>query len=149
MHLEKEAPETARRYISAEKHSFYGLFPTEGLDGAKKGLLDLYEGAQKGDLKSKVELANTLEKLRASTADNDKSLISWWDSVKDYADKDGPPVRNSDLFGGLMALRWTAFIPATMAVLYLLLILYFRTQGGYKRLEVKDEEPSPLTNLVQ
>ena len=31
-----------------------------------------------------------------------------------------------------MALTWTAGIPATMAVGYLLLILYFRLRGGYK-----------------
>ena len=112
----------------------------------KKGLLDLYERSEKvdpetkkGDQEAKIVWKNTLEKL-ASKAEDDKNLISWWDNTaQQYADKDGPPVKDSDLFGGLMALRWTAIIPATMAVLYLLLILYFRTQGGYKRLEVKDE----------
>jgi hypothetical protein len=37
------------------------------------------------------------------------------------------------LFGSRMALRITAAIPATMAVLYLLLILYFRLRGGYTK----------------
>ena len=37
------------------------------------------------------------------------------------------------LFGGRVALQLTAAVPATMALLYLLLILYFRTRGGYKK----------------
>ena len=32
--------------------------------------------------------------------------------------------------------QWTAAVPATMAVLYLLLILYFKMIGGYKRVEL-------------
>jgi hypothetical protein len=32
-----------------------------------------------------------------------------------------------------MALQLTAAVPAVMAVLYLLLILYFRATGGYKK----------------
>jgi hypothetical protein len=31
-----------------------------------------------------------------------------------------------------MALKWTAVVPATMAVLYLLIILGFMLKGGYK-----------------
>jgi MFS family permease len=38
----------------------------------------------------------------------------------------------ADLYGGQMALRYTGMIPATMAVCYLILILYFRSIGGYK-----------------
>ncbi len=37
----------------------------------------------------------------------------------------------ADLYGGKMALRYTALIPATMAVCYLILILYFQSIGGY------------------
>ena len=47
-----------------------------------------------------------------------------------------------------MALKLTAFVPATMAVCYLLLMIYFRARGGYKALSVAEEErlegsPSP------
>jgi hypothetical protein len=35
-----------------------------------------------------------------------------------------------------MALKVTAGIPATMAVGYLLLLLYFRAIGGYKLVEI-------------
>lgn len=35
-------------------------------------------------------------------------------------------------YGGRMALKATAIVPATMAVGYLILVIYFFTQGGYK-----------------
>ena len=40
------------------------------------------------------------------------------------------------LHGGRMALKLTSYVPATMAVCYLLLILYFKARGGYKAVEV-------------
>jgi MFS family permease len=49
-------------------------------------------------------------------------------------------VHESDLHGGRSALKITAAIPATMATLYLLLILYFKATGGYKALHVSGEE---------
>lgn len=41
-------------------------------------------------------------------------------------------VLSANIYGGRMALRYTALIPATMAVGYLLLLLYFRSKGGYQ-----------------
>ena len=41
-----------------------------------------------------------------------------------------------------VALTLTAAVPATMAVLYLLLIVYFQLQGGYKRVELAPETPA-------
>jgi MFS family permease len=46
-------------------------------------------------------------------------------------------VHDADLYGGRMALRLTAAIPATMAILYLALILYFRAKGGYKQVHIE------------
>jgi MFS family permease len=46
-------------------------------------------------------------------------------------------VHEADLHGGRMALQVTAAIPATMAVLYLLLILYFKAKGGYKQVHIE------------
>jgi hypothetical protein len=50
----------------------------------------------------------------------------------------------ADLHGGRMALRYTGWVPATMAVCYLLLILYFKSVGGYKALTVDLEETTAL-----
>jgi hypothetical protein len=46
-------------------------------------------------------------------------------------------VHDADLHGGRMALQVTAAIPATMAVLYLLLIAYFKAKGGYKQVHIE------------
>ena len=49
-------------------------------------------------------------------------------------------VAEAALFGGRMALKITALIPATMAVLYLFLIFYFRARGGYKQIHLEGEQ---------
>jgi MFS family permease len=46
-------------------------------------------------------------------------------------------VHDADLLGGRMALRMTAAVPATMAVLFLLLLLYFKARGGYKQVHIE------------
>ncbi len=46
-------------------------------------------------------------------------------------------VHHADLHGGRMALKITAAIPATMAALYLLLIVYFKAKGGYKQVHIE------------
>ena len=56
------------------------------------------------------------------------------------------PVSNAVLFGSRQALKYTAIVPLTMALLYLLMILGFKAKGGYKILGVDehhyDEDPS-------
>lgn len=44
-------------------------------------------------------------------------------------------------YGGRMALRWTAIVPAMMAVGYLILLLYFAASGGYKQVVLHGESP--------
>jgi len=46
-------------------------------------------------------------------------------------------VRSAMIFGGRMSLKWTALVPAIMAVGYLALILYFRARGGYKQVHIE------------
>jgi MFS family permease len=45
-------------------------------------------------------------------------------------------VKQATEFGGGMALKVTAGVPATMAVGYLILLVYFRAIGGYKLVEI-------------
>jgi len=47
------------------------------------------------------------------------------------------PVRSAVIYGGRMSLKWTAVVPLTMAVGYLLLILYFKTIGGYRQVHIE------------
>ncbi len=46
--------------------------------------------------------------------------------------KDEQQIVSANLYGGRMALKVTAYVPAMMAVGYLLLVIYFRLKGGYK-----------------
>jgi len=42
-------------------------------------------------------------------------------------------------FGGRKALRYTAAVPFTMAIGYLILVFYFKSQGGYKAQELDEQ----------
>jgi MFS family permease len=44
---------------------------------------------------------------------------------------------DADLHGGRMALRMTAAVPAAMATIYLLVIVYFRAKGGYRVVHIE------------
>jgi hypothetical protein len=82
------------------------------------------------------ELEKTVANLRTGGSEQ-KAIAEWWQTVaKEHAREDSKPVEEANLFGGRMALFLTAFVPATMAVLYLLLILYFRGKGGYKKIDL-------------
>ena len=56
-------------------------------------------------------------------------------SAQEKTDK--PLVQAANLQGGRMALKVTAAIPLTMAVLYLCLILYFKAKGGYRTVHLE------------
>ena len=47
----------------------------------------------------------------------------------------------ASIVGDRKTLRADAFIPAAMAVIYLLLFLYFKSIGGYKPLAIDEEHP--------
>jgi len=48
-----------------------------------------------------------------------------------------PLIVEANLFGGRKALQITSWVPATMAALYLLLLLYFKAKGGYKAVHIE------------
>jgi hypothetical protein len=48
-----------------------------------------------------------------------------------------PLITEANLEGGRKALKWTSAVPATMAVLYLLILLYFKSIGGYKPVHIE------------
>lgn len=57
-------------------------------------------------------------------------------------------VTAANIYGGRQALRYTALVPAAMAVGYLLLVIYFLTKGGYRAVhldasgeQVEDRRP--------
>jgi hypothetical protein len=133
------------RYKANEVNSFLGVFHVQGLDGSKTNMLNLetqIDGSQKKlqeatsvDKKQDIEKQITATRKEVDEAfKNNPKLSEWWDvKAKEYRTQDKPPVDDAGLFGSRMALQLTAAIPLTMAVLYLLLMLYFKATGGYKK----------------
>jgi MFS family permease len=131
-HLQSTAPEAYARYSAAEPKGFLFLPAVKGLDGAKVGVL-----ADGGKELANIDAALAKEK---KTDPNHEKLKSWWESAKSTADKDAPTVTAATLEGGRTALKVTAAVPALMAAIYLLLILYFKAKGGYKAMHISEGE---------
>jgi hypothetical protein len=133
--LEETDPPAYQRYKSDDVNRFLFFPPISGLDGSKVATLQ-DNGAQLRD-----DIA-ALEKSGRKLADdkNLDNLNTWWQSAKVHADADKVPIKDAGLYGGRMALTWTAAVPATMALGYLILIIYFRTQGGYQQVHIGGEE---------
>lgn len=56
-------------------------------------------------------------------------------------------IETAGIEGGKKALYWTAAVPATMALCYLLLILYFRATGGYKQVEIHHQADGAMSEF--
>jgi MFS family permease len=146
--LKEKAPATLERYEVEKPKTFLFVFETKGLDGTKVGLLESAAKIQelKNDGKSEAvetqekKLNKTLEELRESKDSKQREIAKEWPKLEPYVDHDSKLVREATLFGTHWTFIWTALVPATMAVLYLFLLVYFRMQGGYKRLEVVSKE---------
>jgi len=117
--------------------------PVAGLDNAKIKIMEDH-GAVTAGKKAKTTLDADLEavaKARESGAKVEPKLESslnglklWWeDKGKPNYESDKPKVEEATIYGGKHALLYTAAIPATMAICYLLLILLFKMMGGYKQ----------------
>jgi MFS family permease len=142
--LKDEYHGTYDRYAAAEPNHFL-MFESKGLDGRKTNLLALQ--GKVDEVNTKLASAETPaadkeglgKQLKAAEKERDaalgdKDVAAWWASQgQPHKAHDQKPVEAAGLFGGRMALQLTAAVPATMAVLYLLLLLYFKATGGYKK----------------
>lgn len=128
-----ETKETFDRYKAASPSHFLG-FEAQGLDGAKVGVLE-----NNGE-----ELARDMKLVEDGKLADEKGIVKglndWWSTAKSTAETDKKPVAEAGVYGGKKALELTAYVPATMAVCYLLLILFFKSKGGYKALNVEEEK---------
>lgn len=150
------------RYKAEKENTFLFYWKVQGLDGSKTGILDLAttpEGSDSYEFNRGKDGKGGELKRRL---DGDEKLNKWWTTYEipdaknqtppiptesnqppvKMADKDKEPIGTASLYGGQMALQWTAVVPACMAVLYLMLILYFRLQGGYKAVGVHEQKES-------
>lgn len=153
--LQETSGEAYNRYRSVDpagnpqENTFFG-FKTVGLDGAKVGVLE--------DGGKELKRAGDLLAKEGKTDENQANLAKWWASASAFtltpADKearkanpqapkkDDDFVKEAGLFGGRMALKLTAIVPAIMAAGYLLLMLGFKARGGYKALHVNGGDAS-------
>jgi MFS family permease len=127
--LQEESESTYKRFVSPEKNHFLFFPAINGLDGKKVGELkdriDAHDKAvAKAEAKEKLTPAEekALEPLTPEQLSDEKFLLA------------------AQMYGGRWALRCTAAVPATMAVLYLGLVIYFGMKGGYKPVHITDVE---------
>jgi hypothetical protein len=108
--------------VKADNENKFLVFPSiKGLNSAKADVIG-DKGAQlSDDLKKKPDDKSLQE------------LNTWYATVEQpHVEGDQKPVNDAVIYGGRKALQVTSLVPVTMAVCYLLLVVYFVTKGGYK-----------------
>lgn len=132
----QESPATYERYKADNENSFL-IFKTNGLNGQKVATL----GDDGKSLTAEIGILSE----RGESNENLEKLDKWWEeAAKPNAATDKPKVVEATLVGSRMALKLTAIVPGVMAICYLILILYFKSIGGYKALTIDMEESSAL-----
>jgi MFS family permease len=140
--LKQTDPAVYDRYKAPTPNEFL-TFQTIGLDGAKVGVL---EDNGKEAIRA-LKVLRSDPKATAKAVENQQALVDWWERARGTAETDRKLVTGASLHGGRMALKITALVPAAMALIYLGMILYFRTKGGYRSqvLISKHEEAMLMT----
>jgi hypothetical protein len=107
-------PESFGEVVMKERPNGFLMFPKiTGLDGTKVS-----------DLKDKKKTIDEKTEKKEPLTEKEK--------LTPQEEKDIGPVLKADIYGGGMALKWTAVVPLAMAIGYLLLVAYFRAKGGYQ-----------------
>ena len=114
--LQAANPAAYAEYRSETPSKFLFFAETHGLDGKKFGAVS--------------------EKLAAARDAADKSGADA-KSAYDTLTPTEKAVHDASIAGDRHTLQADAFIPATMAVIYLLLLIYFKSIGGYKILHIE------------
>lgn len=129
-HLKEIGPQTYERYKADKPRPFLFLPEISGLDGQKVSIVA--DGGK--------QLTTDLENLQKAnrTDPSTTALKTWWQAAEPHSSEDGPKVKESVLFGGQQALRWTAYVPMAMAAGYLILVLVFKAQGGYRQVHLDE-----------
>ena len=117
--LQESSPAQFAEYKADKESEFLGLKST-GLDGKKLGAV------QKALKEARTELA------KEGNTDPQAAL--------DRLTPEQKAVYEASIMGDRRTLIADAAIPATMAVIYLLLLIYFKLIGGYKPIHMADED---------
>ncbi len=136
--LEQKAPAAYARYQAGKENTLLWIFHVRGLDGSKVAVLADDGSRLEKDWRILQESGKAEQKMHLA------SLRNWWEGARAEAGQDRAPVNEATLRGGRMALRCTAFVPVMMALGYLLLILYFKSKGGYRQIHLDTPPAAPL-----
>lgn len=117
-----------------------------GLDNSKLKVMEDHGAVLAGKQKQTTLEADleTIAKVKASGGKVEPKLeeslnrqMAWWNSEgKPNYEKDKPILEETKLNGARQALLYTAAVPATMAVGFLLLMLIFMMKGGYRQVHI-------------
>lgn len=119
--------------------------PVAGLDNSKLKVFDDYS-ADKKTTTLDADLA-AVQKAKAAGSKNEEELEKslnglkkWWEEQgqKNF-DTDKNKLDEARLFAAKHALLYTAAVPATLVIGFLLLMLYFAATGGYKQVHIGDK----------
>ncbi len=117
----QEKYEESYERVKAPNENGFLMFPTiTGIDGAKAGML----ANNAESILKDVEIAG--DRINSDEFKGLKDQADWWEANKQFAATDSGPVEESTMFGSRMAIRYTAIVPAVMAVLYLLMLVGFK-----------------------
>jgi MFS family permease len=119
-YIRSKHAETYNRVKAPNENGFLMFPKITGIDGAKAGML-----ADMGE-KVKSEVAIAGEELGSDKFKGLKAQSDWWQTNKEFAEADAGPVADATLHGSRMAIRYTAIVPAAMAVIYLILLGLFK-----------------------
>ena len=119
-YIQANAKETFDRVKAPNENKFLVFPAITGIDGAKAGMLE--DGGEK--VMSDVKIAG--DEIDGESFKGLREQAAWWEANKEFAAVDKGPVEEATLHGSRMALRMTAIVPATMAILYLILIVAFK-----------------------
>ena len=133
-YLETKNAEAYELVKAPKPKGFLFFEEISGIDGKKAGML-----ADDGEaLLAEVEIVG--DQIDDENFEQLKTYRDWWTENKKYSEKeDGGPVGEATLHGSRMAIRYTALVPATMAVLYLILMVLAKISGGTVSSEVPRE----------
>jgi hypothetical protein len=121
--LNAKSEDTFKEYKAAKPSEFLNLEFTAatGLDGAKFGAVsDKLKEARKGLEKSGGDVSTAIDTLAPAERE----------------------VHEAGIAGDRKTLKTDSFIPLTMAAIYLLILLYFKTIGGYKAVHIDEQRKS-------
>lgn len=114
--LAQSAPAVFEQYKAAEPSRFLFFAPAHGLDGKKLG-------------HAQEQLSQLRRELAATGVKDPKVAF-------EQLPEEPKTVLQASIVGDRKTLVADAFIPATMAVIYLLILIYFRAIGGYKPVHI-------------